>query len=84
MISAVILVLFAPQLARIGLEFQPWDFFMLVIFALTVTASLAGQSHFKPAAPPRASRSILVLTTSPCSLKKRLSCTSWMYLEHTT
>ncbi|HET7409984.1 MAG TPA: tripartite tricarboxylate transporter permease, partial [Paracoccaceae bacterium] len=41
-ISAVILVLFAPQLARIGLEFQPWDFFMLVIFALTVTASLAG------------------------------------------
>ncbi|MEM8840926.1 MAG: tripartite tricarboxylate transporter permease, partial [Pseudomonadota bacterium] len=31
--SAVMLVLFAPQLARIGLEFQPWDFFMLVIFA---------------------------------------------------
>ena len=43
MISAVLLVLFAPQLARIGLEFQPWDFFMLVIFALTVTASLAGE-----------------------------------------
>ncbi|MEM8648848.1 MAG: tripartite tricarboxylate transporter permease, partial [Pseudomonadota bacterium] len=42
MISAILLVLFAPQLARIGLEFQPWDFFMLVIFALTVTASLAG------------------------------------------
>ena len=47
MISAVILVLFAPQLARIGLEFQPWDFFMLVIFALTVTASLAGRSLIK-------------------------------------
>ena len=43
MISATILVLFAPQLARVGLEFQPWDFFMLVIFALTVTASLAGK-----------------------------------------
>ena len=47
MISAVMLVLFAPQLARIGLEFHPWDFFMLVIFALTVTASLAGKSLIK-------------------------------------
>jgi len=47
MISATILVLFAPQLARVGLEFQPWDFFMLVIFALTVTASLAGRNLIK-------------------------------------
>ncbi len=47
MISATMLVLFAPQLARIGLEFQPWDFFMLVIFALTVTASLAGANLVK-------------------------------------
>ena len=46
-ISAIMLVLFAPQLARIGLEFQPWDFFMLVIFALTVTASLAGKHLIK-------------------------------------
>ncbi len=46
-ISAVMLVLFAPQLARVGLEFQPWDFFMLVMFALTVTASLAGRSMVK-------------------------------------
>ena len=46
-ISAVMLVLFAPQLARIGLEFQPWDFFMLVMFALTVTASLAGKHLVK-------------------------------------
>jgi len=47
MISATMLVLFAPQLARVGLEFQPWDFFMLVLFALTVTASLAGQNLVK-------------------------------------
>jgi putative tricarboxylic transport membrane protein len=47
MISAVMLVLFAPQLARVGLEFQPWDFFMLVMFALTVTASLAGKDLVK-------------------------------------
>ena len=38
---------FAPQLARVGLEFQPWDFFMLVMFALTVTASLAGENMIK-------------------------------------
>ncbi|MEM7743322.1 MAG: tripartite tricarboxylate transporter permease [Pseudomonadota bacterium] len=47
MISATMLVLFAPQLAKVGLEFQPWDFFMLVIFALTVTASLAGENLIK-------------------------------------
>ena len=40
----------APQLARVGLEFQPWDFFMLVLFALTVTASLAGENLVKYAA----------------------------------
>ena len=46
-LSAIMLVLFAPQLARVGLEFQPWDFFMLVMFALTVTASLAGENMVK-------------------------------------
>ncbi len=30
-----------------ALEFQPWDFFMLVMFALTVTASLAGEHLVK-------------------------------------
>ena len=43
--SAICLVTLAPQLARIGLEFHPWDYFMLVIFALTITASLSGK-HF--------------------------------------
>lgn len=46
-ISAVVLVLVAPQLAMVGLEFQPWDFFSLVVFALTVTASLAGDQILK-------------------------------------
>lgn len=46
-LSAIMLVLFAPNLARIGLEFLPWDFFMLVMFALTVTASLAGKTLVK-------------------------------------
>ena len=47
MISAVLLVTLAPQLARIGLEFNPWGYFMLVIFALTITASLAGKNMVK-------------------------------------
>ncbi len=47
MISAVLLVTLAPQLARVGLEFQPWDYFMLVMFALTITASLAGKNIVK-------------------------------------
>ena len=46
-ISAVLLVTLAPQLARIGLEFNPWDYFMLVMFALTITASLSGRHLIK-------------------------------------
>ena len=46
-ISAVLLVTLAPQLARIGLEFNPWDYIMLVMFALTITASLAGKNLIK-------------------------------------
>ena len=45
--SAICLMTLAPQLARLGLEFQPWDFFMLVMFALTITASLAGKHLVK-------------------------------------
>ncbi|MFY0682737.1 MAG: tripartite tricarboxylate transporter permease [Thalassovita sp.] len=45
--ASVVLMLVAPQLARIGLEFQPVDYFSLVIFALTVTASLAGDQMVK-------------------------------------
>lgn len=47
LISAVLLIAVAPQLARIGLEFQPWDYFALVFFALTITASLAGDNITK-------------------------------------
>ncbi len=46
-ISAILLVTLAPQLARIGLEFNPWDYFMLVMFALTITATLAGKNMIK-------------------------------------
>lgn len=46
-IATVLLVLIAPQLAKVGLEFQPWDYFALIFFALTVTASLAGDNMIK-------------------------------------
>jgi putative tricarboxylic transport membrane protein len=47
MISAIFLMLMAPQLAKIGLEFGPWDYFSLVLFALTIVASLAGENMVK-------------------------------------
>ncbi|MFQ5994818.1 MAG: tripartite tricarboxylate transporter permease [Acidiferrobacterales bacterium] len=47
LISGCVLVTLAPQLARIGLEFAPWDYFMLVMFALTITASLSGKALLK-------------------------------------
>ncbi|MFQ6017434.1 MAG: tripartite tricarboxylate transporter permease [Kiloniellaceae bacterium] len=46
-ISAILLMTLAPQLARIGLEFGPWDYFCLVLFALTICASLAGKTLLK-------------------------------------
>lgn len=46
-ISAIILMTIAPPLARIGLEFGPWDYFSLVLFALTITASLSGETLLK-------------------------------------
>ena len=47
MISAVILVALAPQLAFLGLEFGPWDYFALIVFALTITVSLSGDNMVK-------------------------------------
>ena len=47
MISAVILVALAPQLAFLGLEFGPWDYFSLIVFALTITVSLSGDNMVK-------------------------------------
>ncbi len=46
-ISAIILMTLAPALASIGLEFGPWGYFSLIVFALTITASLAGKSLAK-------------------------------------
>ena len=47
LIGAVLLVLFAPPIALFGLKFGPWEFFSLIIFALTIIASLSGDSMLK-------------------------------------
>jgi len=47
LISAAVLVVLAPTLAAIGLEFGPWDYFMLVCFALTIAASLSEGTMLK-------------------------------------
>jgi len=46
-IASIVLMVVAPQLAMIGLEFQPVDYFSLILFALTVTASMAGDEVLK-------------------------------------
>ena len=46
-VSASLLMTVAPVLATIGLEFGPWDFFALMIFALSITTSLAGENMVK-------------------------------------
>jgi putative tricarboxylic transport membrane protein len=47
LIGAVVLATLAPGIATIGLEFEPWALFSLIIFALTITASLAGDNMIK-------------------------------------
>jgi putative tricarboxylic transport membrane protein len=47
LLSATLLSIIAPQLAHIGLEFGPWDFFSLIIFALTIAASLSDEDLLK-------------------------------------
>ena len=47
LIGACVLATLAPTIASIGLEFEPWALFSLIIFALTITASLAGDNLVK-------------------------------------
>lgn len=46
-VSAILLVTLAPRLAFLGLEFGPWDYFALIVFALTITVSLSGDQLLK-------------------------------------
>lgn len=44
LISTVVLVLAAPPLALIAVKLGPWEYFSLIVFAMTVVASLVGTS----------------------------------------
>jgi putative tricarboxylic transport membrane protein len=45
--SAIALMFFTPPLATFALKFGPWEFFSLVLFGLTIIASLASESMLK-------------------------------------
>lgn len=44
LISTVVLVLAAPPLAIVAVRLGPWEYFALIVFALTIVASLVGKS----------------------------------------
>jgi putative tricarboxylic transport membrane protein len=44
LISIVVLILAAPPLALLAVKLGPWEYFALIVFALTVIASLVGDS----------------------------------------
>lgn len=46
-VSTVILVLAAPPLALIAVKLGPWEYFSLIVFAMTVVASLVGTSMIR-------------------------------------
>ena len=47
MFSAIVLLVAAPPLARIGLLFGPAEYFLLAIFGISIIASLSGTSIIK-------------------------------------
>ena len=47
LLSAIALFLIAPQIARVALKFGPPEFFSLVVFGLTVIASVTGKDVIK-------------------------------------
>ncbi|PAV30778.1 hypothetical protein CIL05_03380 [Virgibacillus profundi] len=46
-ISFFILISIAPQIANLALEFGPWEMFSLIVAALTIIASVTGESILK-------------------------------------
>nr|WP_321461339.1 tripartite tricarboxylate transporter permease [uncultured Cohaesibacter sp.] len=43
-ISTIVLIVAAPPLAMIAVKLGPWEYFSLIVFALTIVASLVGES----------------------------------------
>jgi len=47
LISMIVLITIAPQVARVALRFGPWEMFSLIAFSLTIIASVTGDSVLK-------------------------------------
>lgn len=47
LISAILLIIAAPPLALIAVKLGSWEYFSLIVFAMTVVASLVGKSMLK-------------------------------------
>lgn len=47
LVSAIVLIVAAPPLALIAVKLGPWEYFSLILFAITVVASLVGKSILK-------------------------------------
>ncbi|MBS9403184.1 tripartite tricarboxylate transporter permease [Halomonas sp. TRM85114] len=47
LISSIVLIIAAPPLAMIAVKLGAWEYFSLVIFALTIVASLVGSSMIR-------------------------------------
>ena len=47
MISGIILVLVAPQVAKIALSFGPYEYFFIAVFGLTIITSIGAKSRLK-------------------------------------
>lgn len=47
LISTVVLIIAAPPLALIAVKLGPWEYFSLIVFSMTIVASLVGDSMLR-------------------------------------
>ncbi|ORC34833.1 C4-dicarboxylate ABC transporter permease [Marispirochaeta aestuarii] len=72
-ISTLCLIFIAPQLARVALKFGPEEYFALMVFGLTVIASVSGASLVKGILSGLFGLSIAVIGIDPISGYDRFS-----------
>ena len=47
LLSMILLITLAPQVANLAMKIGPWEYFSLIVFALTIIASITGDSVIK-------------------------------------
>ncbi len=47
LLSMILLITLAPQVANLAMKIGPWEYFSLIVFALTIIASVTGDSVVK-------------------------------------